>query len=106
VTEDGETLASAIGRWEQFLRPGDTVATWGRYSFDVLRGDGVPLPETLDLRRLVSNVLQSRVGGVEHLAEGHGQGELPEGRMPRLLRALDAVTRALLAGELRSPRAK
>ena len=58
--------------------------------------------EPLDLKRLISNVLQSRTGGVEQLAERLGVG-LPQGdgRGARQLAAIEGVLEALREGHLR-----
>lgn len=102
VLDAGESLAAATERWRRFGRPTDVASTWGRFSLDLLRDEGIDLGAHVDLKRLVSNQLHAPLGGVEHLAEGLGTA-LPQGqgRAMRKLTALDAVVRALLAGALR-----
>ena len=100
----GETLGDAGARWHQFARPGDVPSTWGRFSVDLLRGVGIQIGEHLDLKRLISNFLHARLGGVEHLARSLGPGlSHDEGRAERKVTALDTVLRALLDGTLRAP---
>lgn len=98
-----ESLDAAVCRWDAFSRPDDVVATWGTHSLGVLGAQGVLVGQTLDLRRLVTNLLRVPLGGVEALAERAG-GTLPSasGRPARRLAALHAVVGALLAGELRA----
>lgn len=98
----GESMAEASGRWRAFARPDDVVSTWGTYATDLLVRDGVSVGEPLDLKRAVSNVLQSRTGGVEQLAERLGT-VLPhgEGRGARQLAAIEGVLTALREGRVR-----
>jgi DTW domain-containing protein YfiP len=103
--EAGEGVDVATERWGRFARADDVAGTWGRFSVDLLRGEGIEPGALLDLKRLVSNVLHAPLGGVEHLAGSLG-AVLPDGRgrAVRKLLALDHVVRALLTGALRSPR--
>ncbi len=98
----GESMAEAMARWQAFARPDDVVSTWGTYATDLLRRDGVDVGEPLDLKRTLSNVLQSRTGGVEQLAERYGT-ILPhgEGRGARQLAAIEGVLAALRDGRVR-----
>ncbi len=97
-----ESLDAARSRWAEFTRADDVPSSWGTHPFDVLGRQQIALPDPLDLRRLITNVLHAPLGGVEHLATGLGAA-LPhgQGRPARMLVALDAVVRALLTGELR-----
>lgn len=101
----GEPFAAAAERWRAFARPDDVVATWGRHSVDLLRGEGLAVPEPVEMKRLVSNLLHAPLGGVEHLAGTLGAA-LPEGRgrVARKLAALEVVLAALFAGTLGPPR--
>lgn len=101
----GEPFAAAAERWRAFARPDDVVATWGRHSVDLLRGEGISVPEPVEMKRLVSNLFHAPLGGVEHLARTLDVA-LPEGRgrAARQLAALEGVLAALLAGTLAPPR--
>ena len=97
-----EAAEDAVTRWRSFA-PTDvtTVATWGRFSLDVLATLGVDTDPAIDLKHLVSNALHEPLGGVEHLAERLG-ATLPDGqgRAVRKLAALEAVIAALVEGRL------
>lgn len=101
LDEPVEPVEDAVARWRAFVGPDTTVATWGRFSFDVLATLGVQIPASLDLKGLVSNELHVPLGGVEHLA-GRLGATLPEGRgrAVRKLAALEAVVAALVEGRL------
>lgn len=100
--EAGETIEDATRRWRAFARPDDVASTWGRFSIDLLRSEGIETDGHVDLKRLVSNVMHAPLGGVEHLAGSLG-AVLPvgQGRAMRKLLALDTVVGALLSGALR-----
>ena len=98
----GEELAATSARWGVFTRPDDVWCTWGRYSVDLLRSEGVAVPAALlDLKQLLSNVAQAPLGGVEHLAASLG-ATLPEGegRGLRKRMALEGVVAGLYSGAL------
>ncbi|HNC96431.1 MAG TPA: hypothetical protein PKW90_09930, partial [Myxococcota bacterium] len=72
---------------------------------ELLRDQGLDLPEPQDLKRFLRNLLNRPLGGVEGLAMELGMA-LPEGRgRPfRRLVALEGVLRATLDGTLLPPR--
>ena len=95
---EGEGVALALDRLEAFLQPGDVLGVWSPFSLDLLREER-PLPwRAVDLRRLRSQVLKQRAGGVEDAA--HGVDPTPlglwaRGRAGRRIAALEVVARAL-----------
>ncbi|MFE8600954.1 tRNA-uridine aminocarboxypropyltransferase [Archangium violaceum] len=94
----GEPLESGLARFQAFVRPGDKLAVWTTFALELLRRDGFPVPEALNVRLACARALKSKPGGVEHGAELLGS-RLPEqwapGRAGRRIVALEAVVRAL-----------
>ncbi|WNG49461.1 DTW domain-containing protein [Archangium minus] len=94
----GESLEAGLARFQAFLRPGDKLAVWTTFALDLLRRDGFPVPEALNVRLACARALKSKPGGVEQGAEQLG-ARLPEqwagGRAGRRIVALEAVVRAL-----------
>ncbi|MBI3182500.1 MAG: DTW domain-containing protein [Myxococcales bacterium] len=64
----GEDIGSAMARWASFVRPADLLCTWGSYPLDLLRAEGAPEREALDVRLAVARRLSRRTGGVEQAA--------------------------------------
>ena len=100
-----ESWEQAQARWATFVRPTDVGLTWGLHPTELLRDQGLDLPEPQDLKRFLRNLLNRPLGGVEGLAMELGMA-LPEGRgRPfRRLVALEGVLRATLDGALLPPR--
>ncbi|HRG96564.1 MAG TPA: tRNA-uridine aminocarboxypropyltransferase [Polyangiaceae bacterium] len=102
--ERGEPLADLATAWEGFLRPGDTVCAWGRFSLELLaRATGVAPALTLDLRAAAKRAVNGKVGAIDAFLASF-EGDLPEvepaGRARagrRSAQALEVVKR-LLAG--------
>jgi DTW domain-containing protein YfiP len=97
--EEGEPFAEFCRRWEAFLAPGDLLCGWGLYSSGVLRAEGVPVPEQLDLRLVARRYLGHKPGEVERAAAELGEPPATpwvDGRTGIRLAALAAVARALL----------
>lgn len=94
----GEPLESGLARFQAFLRPGDKLAVWTTFALDLLRRDGFPVPEAVNVRLACARALKNKTGGVEQGAE-HLGSRLPEqwalGRAGRRIAALEAVVRAL-----------
>ena len=94
----GEPLESGLARFQAFLRPGDKLAVWTTFALDLLRRDGFPVPEAVNVRLACARALKNKTGGVEQGAEQLGS-RLPEqwalGRAGRRIAALEAVVRAL-----------
>ncbi len=86
---DGEDRPSAIARWKAFVRLGDVICTWGRYPIDLLRGEGVAPPASMDLRAVLAQQLHRRPGAVADSGSGP--------RALRRLAALVEVARDLLS---------
>lgn len=96
-----DALSRAVSRsdfardWAAFVRPGDTLLTWGRYATDLLASEGFALPPRLDLRVEQARRTHARPGVLEDLAPGCGEAPLGEGRAGRRLAALARVYAAL-----------
>ena len=98
-----ESWEEAQARWASFVRPTDIGLTWGRHPTELLRHQGLSLPEPQDLKRFLRNLLNRPLGGVEALATELDVA-LPQGRgRPfRRLVALEGVLRATLEGRLKT----
>ncbi len=96
----GESFESFRQRWQAFCRPQDLLLGWGFYASERLVGEGVTLPERLDLRALARRQLRRKTGEVSACAAELG-AEIPKpwalGRSGQRLAGALAVTRALLA---------
>jgi DTW domain-containing protein YfiP len=96
--ERGEPFATFCQRWEAFVAPGDLLCGWGLYPSGVLRADGVPLPEQLDLRLVARRYLGHKPGEVECSAAELGAEPVApwvDGRTGIRLAGLARVARAL-----------
>ena len=94
----GEPLEAGLARFQAFLRPGDKLAVWTTFALDLLRRDGFPVPEAVNVRLACARALKQKTGGVEEGAVRLG-GTLPapwaQGRAGRRIASLEAVVRAL-----------
>ena len=87
-----------MARWHAFLGERPLLCTWGRYTGDLLRREGDPPRETLDVRDAMIRELGRPVGGMEAAAElVRGAAALPwtDGRAGRRIAALSAVVEHL-----------
>ncbi|OJH40834.1 tRNA-uridine aminocarboxypropyltransferase [Cystobacter ferrugineus] len=94
----GESVDSGLARFQAFLRPGDKLAVWTTFALDLLRRDGFPVPEAVNVRLASARALKQKTGGVEQAAELLGAPRLEpwaRGRAGRRIAALEAVVRAL-----------
>lgn len=98
--EDGESLEDALARWRRFGSPDDVLCTWGTFSTDLLRAEALDVAEHVDLKRMATGLANSRLGGLEHLAQRLG-ATLPDARAARTLAALDTIIEGMLADRLR-----
>ena len=94
----GEPVEAGLARFQAFLRPGDKLAVWTTFALDLLRRDGFPVPEAVNVRLACARALKQKTGGVEQAVELLG-ARLPEqwaqGRAGRRIAALEAVVRGL-----------
>jgi DTW domain-containing protein YfiP len=94
----GEAVEAGLARFRAFLRPEDKLAVWTTFALDLLRRDGFPVPEAVNVRLACARALKQKTGGVEQAAELLGS-RTPEpwapGRAGRRIVALEAVVRAL-----------
>jgi DTW domain-containing protein YfiP len=61
----GESRSGFARRLSAFLRPDDVLASWGFYASELLRAEGISLPQRLDLREAAIHVLGRRVGQLD-----------------------------------------
>jgi DTW domain-containing protein YfiP len=105
--KSGESRAEFAWRLRSFFRPGDVLASWGFYASELLRGEGITLPERLDLREAAIRVLERRVGQLDDYVAALGATpRLPwaAGRTGVRLAAMEALLESLRGvrrGELR-----
>lgn len=98
---DGEGRAQALARWAAFVREGEVLVSWGRHTLDLLRGESLATDPHEDLKAVVSRVWSPRPGGVESCAQALGGRLVETSRAGRRLEALEVVTRAVIAGDVR-----
>lgn len=94
----GEAVETGLARFQAFLRPGDKLAVWTTFALDLLRRDGFPVPEAVNVRLACARALKQKTGGVEQGAEllgGRASEPWAPGRAGRRIVALEAVVRAL-----------
>jgi DTW domain-containing protein len=97
---EGESWASFCRRWAAFSRPSDILCSWGHYATELLRLEGAPLPERLDIRDAARVELGRKPGEVCECAVTLGEQPAPSGvpgRTGMRLDGLAAVVRALAA---------
>lgn len=77
----GEPLGALHRRWTAFTRDQDVWVCWGPYALNLLRREGLALPEqVIDLRKVAGDYLQSRPGSLEELIAERGLSYAPRGR--------------------------
>lgn len=90
--------------WQAFRQPDDVLVAWGPYALNLVRQEGVRLPEqVIDLRKVAGDFLKCRPGSLEALIEARALSYQPlgQGRGGERLGMLVALTR-WLAAEARS----
>jgi DTW domain-containing protein YfiP len=100
----GAPLDAALARLRAFLRPSDLICGWGPFTLDLLRDEGEPERNWVDVRRATSRWFKRRPGGIEPASKLLGSvGECErwaEGRAGIRVAELARVIRAL---QLRVP---
>ncbi len=95
----GDRVRAVLARWQAFVGEGALLCTWGYYTRDLLRREGDPPRELLDVRDATIRELGRAVGGIEAAAELVHGGGAPEpwtdGRAGRRIAALSAVVEYL-----------
>jgi DTW domain-containing protein len=94
----GESWPSFCRRWAAFTRPNDLLCSWGHFATELLRLEGAPMPERLDIRDLARRELRRKPGDVCECALSLGADPTPSGvpgRTGLRLDGLAAVVRAL-----------
>lgn len=99
---DGKELARVLADWNRFLQPGDRLVGWGPFGWDLLLREGWrPESRPIDLRLVAAQRLKRRPGRPDAAVQAMGGtvGDEPAapGRAGRTVRAIAAVTEALLA---------
>ena len=100
LVKHGESWSSFCRRWAEFTRPTDLLCSWGYFASELLKREGAPIPELLDIRTLAGRHLRRRPGEVHECAALLGGAIVPSsvpGRTGARLDALNAVVRALVA---------
>ncbi len=70
---NGEPLSALHARWPDFTSGQDVLVCWGPYALNLLRREGLALPEqVIDLRKVVGDYLQCRAGSLEELVAQRG----------------------------------
>ena len=97
---DGEAAARALARFAAFLRPGDRLCAWGRFTLDLLRAEGFAADGFVNLREASARALGRSPGGPETaaagLADGVGRAAWTDGRAGRRIAALATIVDRLL----------
>ncbi|WP_434388559.1 tRNA-uridine aminocarboxypropyltransferase [Melittangium boletus] len=94
----GEPLEAGLARFQAFLRPEDKLAVWTTFALELLRRDGFPVPEAVNVRLACARALKQKAGGVEQGAEllgGPLERPWARGRAGRRLAALSSAVREL-----------
>lgn len=104
VSEDevmrGLSVEDALKQWTKFCGPEAVVATWGRFTLDLLEIEGARPPIALNLKQLASQSLYRPTGGIEALAESLGCAKIEnEGRARIRIAAIRAVAEVMYRGE-------
>jgi DTW domain-containing protein len=96
----GESLEAGLARFQAFLRPDDKLAVWTTFALELLRRDGFPVPEAVNVRLACARALKQKTGGVEQGAEllgGPLESPWARGRAGRRIAALASAVQALAA---------
>ena len=94
----GEGVGVAMGRFREFVRPGDLYCGWGKYAVDLLLAEGGPDQPLLDLRLATARLLRRRAGGIEAALQALRAGEVApwaKGRAGRRLAGLRLLVERL-----------
>lgn len=94
----GEPRPDFARRLSAFLRPDDVLASWGFYASELLRAEGIPLPQLLDLREAAIHALGRRVGQLDDYLSALGVSPEPAwaaGRTGTRLAAIEALAARL-----------
>jgi DTW domain-containing protein YfiP len=98
----GDTVERVLNDWNRFVAPDDRLIGWGMHGFDLLAEEGWrPAAEPIDMRLIAAHRFKRRPGTAEAaaIAAGGIVNEEPPapGRAGRTLRAINALTQAMLA---------
>jgi DTW domain-containing protein YfiP len=94
----GESRADFARRLSAFFRADDVLASWGFYASELLRAEGIALPQRLDLREAAIHALGRRVGQLgDYVAALGAAPEQPwaAGRTGTRLAAMEALAARL-----------
>jgi hypothetical protein len=96
--EAGASLFALREGWEAFAHTDEVMVCWGPYALNLLRREGISLPEqVVDLRKVVGDYLKCRPGSLEQVVAQRGLAfeQLGRGRGGERLGMLVAVARWL-----------
>lgn len=106
----GEARPEFARRLSAFFEPGDTLVSWGFYAAELLRGEGISLPPSVDLREVAIRALGRRAGQLEDYVAALGaapKAAWAAGRTGLRLAEIEALAERLRGArrdELRSSR--
>jgi DTW domain-containing protein YfiP len=95
---DGERRPEFLRRLSAFFRPDDLLLSWGFYVTELLRAEGLALPQRLDLREAAIRVLGRRVGQLDDYVTALGaspRAPWAAGRTGTRLAAMEALVERL-----------
>lgn len=92
--------AALVKAWSRFVKPGDVVCSWGRYTAELFTRAGGDLgAERVDLRRAVRQFANARLGTMDaylaHVGAPSTVSPLGQGRAGRRLAQMVAIVTAL-----------
>ncbi|MCC6847661.1 MAG: DTW domain-containing protein [Deltaproteobacteria bacterium] len=98
---DGEDARAALDRFADFLRAGDRLASWGRFTLDLLAAEAFPAPNAINLRDAAARALARRPGGPEQASADLAGNDPPRrawtaGRAGRRVAALATIVARVL----------
>lgn len=96
--EGAASLEDARVRWSEFVRPTDTLVTWGHHLTDTLKRQGLLVPRVLELRTATQTFLSERISGLAAALQRfdvRAEPSFEKGRAGKRLAELSAVATAL-----------
>lgn len=102
-------IHALLERMRAFSREGDVTFSWGYFSLDLLRHEGLTVAPHQEARRVASQFVKGRLGSLEQAAERIDPAGDPSawahGRAGGRIRALERIAERLLASSAKRPSA-
>lgn len=93
-------ITSLLEKMRAFSREGDVTFSWGYFSLDLLKHEGLNVTPHLEARRVASEWIKGRAGSLEQAAEriqpGGDSTPWAEGRAGVRIRALERIAHELM----------